>query len=247
MDVEKLATVFVELADTLVDDFDVYDLLHKLATRCVELLDAAAAGLLLTADGGQLELVVSSSEQAQLVELFQLQHLEGPCVDCFRSGEPVTVPNLDEAQDRWPSFAPAATRRGFTSVTALPMRLRGEVIGALNMFGVAGSSPVSDEQIPIAQALADASTIAILQHRLAHDRQVVNEQLQHALNSRIAVEQAKGVLSARLGMSTDEAFEVLRTHARTTRRRLTRVAEEVAQGDWSAFAAVPGEHQPLDR
>jgi GAF domain-containing protein len=242
MDVDKLATVFVELADTLVDDFDVYDLLHTLAVRSVQLLDASAAGLLLTADGGQLELVVASSEQAQLVELFQLQHLEGPCVDCFHSGQPVTVPHLDEAQERWPSFAPAATRAGFTSVMALPMRLRGEVIGALNMFGVAGASAISDKQIPIPQALADAATIAILQHRLAHDRQVVNEQLQHALNSRIAIEQAKGVLSAQLGTSTDEAFEALRVHARTNRRRLTDVAEEVAQGNWSAFTAAPGDH-----
>jgi GAF domain-containing protein len=237
VDAEKLARVFVELADTLVDDFDVYDLLHTLATRSVEMLDATAAGLLLTADGGQLQLVVSSSEKAQLVELFQLQHREGPCVDCFQSGEPVTVQQIDEAHSRWPNFAPAASRAGFTSVMALPMRLRGQVIGALNTFGVAESAPLSEEQIPIAQALADAATIAILQHRLAHDKQVVNEQLQVALNSRIAIEQAKGVLSARLNKTTDEAFEVLRLHARSTRRRLTDLAEDVAQGNWSDFSA----------
>jgi GAF domain-containing protein len=235
MDPQKLAEVFVELADTLVDDFDVYDLLHTLTNQCVELLDAEAAGLLLTADDGQLQLVVSSSERAQLIELFQLQHDEGPCVDCFRSGKPVAIAHLDDANSRWPRFAPAATNAEFTSVIALPMRLRGEVIGALNMFGVADGPPVTDEVIPVAQALADASTIAILQHRIARSRQVVNEQLQVALNSRIAIEQAKGVLSARLDKTTDEAFEVLRLHARSARRRLTEVAEEVASGDWTAF------------
>jgi GAF domain-containing protein len=231
VDAEKLAEAFVELADTMVDDFDVLDLLHVLATRCVDLLDAAAAGLLLTENGSELQLVVSSSERAQLVELFQLQHDEGPCVDCFHSGESVSNDRLDQAQTRWPTFAPAATNAGFVSVIALPMRLRGQVIGALNLFGTTDSAPISEQHIRIAQAMADTATIAILQDRLARSRSVVNEQLQVALNSRITIEQAKGVLSARLGISVDEAFEALRSHARSTRRKLTEVAEEVAQGN----------------
>jgi GAF domain-containing protein len=235
MDSQKLANVFVELADTLVDDFDVLDLLHLLTTRCVDLLSAAAAGLLLTENGGELRLVVSSSEQAQLVELFQLQHHEGPCVDCFHSGEPVGTDRLDQAEERWPSFAPAAAAAGFASVIALPMRLRGQVIGALNLFGTAHGAPVSHEHLGLAQAMADTATIAILQERLARSRQLVTEQLEFALNSRIVIEQAKGVLSERLGIGTDEAFEVLRSHARSTRHRLTEVAEEAAQGKWTAY------------
>ncbi|MGH3812824.1 MAG: GAF domain-containing protein, partial [Pseudonocardiaceae bacterium] len=163
MDSQKLAAVFVELADTMVDDFDVLDLLHVLTTRCVDLVGAAAAGLLLTENSSDLRLVVSSSERAQLVELFQLQHHEGPCVDCYQSGEPVITDRLEQAEDRWPNFAPAAIAAGFASVIALPMRLRGQVIGALNLFGTAHTAPVSEEHIRIAQAMADTATIAILQ------------------------------------------------------------------------------------
>jgi GAF domain-containing protein len=239
VDSEKLAAVFVELADTLVDDFDPLDLLHLLATRCVELLGAAGAGLLLTEDGGDLRMVVSSSDQARLLELFQLQNEEGPCLDCFHTGQPVIEPALDRAEPRWPNFAPAAVDAGFVSVVALPMRLRGQVIGALNLFGTSDHAPVREEHLPIAQSLADASTIAIIQDRLTRNRTLVNEQLQVALNSRVAIEQAKGVLSARLGIGTDEAFELLRTHSRSSRLRLTEIAEDVASGYWEAYVSDP--------
>lgn len=237
MDSAKLAAVFVELADTLVDDFDVLDLLHVLASRSVELLGAAAAGLLLTDDGDELKLVVSSTERAQLMELFQLQNDEGPCLDCYDSGEPVLVPRLEDAQERWPNFARAANDSGFTSVVALPMRLRGRTIGGLNLFGTGDTPPVRNEDLPTAQSLADAATIAIMQGRLARGLDVVNEQLQTALNSRVVIEQAKGALSRHLSISTEAAFEILRSRARSTRRRLSDVAEDVAQGDLSEFTA----------
>lgn len=237
MDSEKLAAVFVELADTLVDDFDVLDTLHVLTTRCVELLGAAAAGLLLTDDGEELRLVVSSTEQAQLLEMFQLEHAEGPCLDCYYAGQPVFVPRLEQAQDQWPSFAPAATSAGFTSVIALPMRLRRQIIGGLNLFGTGDTPPIRQEDLPTAQSLADAATIAILQNRLIRGRDVVAEQLQTALNSRVVVEQAKGVLSSHLSISPDAAFQALRSRARSTRRRLTDVAAAVVAGDLSEFAA----------
>jgi GAF domain-containing protein len=238
-----LAAVFIELADTLVDEFDVYDLLHVLTNRCVDLIGAEAAGLLLTENGDGLRVVVSSSEQAQLVELFQLQHEQGPCVDCYHSGEPVITDHLDQAEERWPDFAPAATAAGFVRVIALPMRLRGRVIGALNLFGTADSPAVDEQHIRIAQAMADAATITILQDRLTRSRRVLNEQLQVALNSRTIIEQAKGVLAARLDVSTDEAFEVLRSRARSTRRHLTEVADEVANGKWTAFVGDPPRRQ----
>ena len=227
MDPEKLAHAFVELADTLVDDFDVFDLLHVLASRCVDLLGVTAAGLLLVDDRGQLRVAVSSSESARLLELYQLQNDEGPCLDSYRTGTPIAVERLDQAQQRWPRFAPAALDRGFGSVLALPMRLRGKAIGGLNLFGDPRTAPFEGWAIPIAQSLADVATISLLQDRLARHRDLVTEQLQTALNSRVMIEQAKGVLAARLDVGTDEAFELLRGRAREDRRRLVEVAEEV--------------------
>lgn len=239
MDSEKLAAVFVELADTLVDDFDVLDLLHVLADRSVQLLGASAAGLMVTDDDGELRLVVSSSEQARLMELFQLQNDEGPCLDCYRSGRPVSVPRLEDEYDRWPNFGRVAAAAGFSSVVALPMRLRGQSIGGLNLFGTTDSPPVDDADLPIAQSLADAATIAILQDRLARGREILNQQLQVALSSRVAIEQAKGVLARHLGVSPEGAFEVLRGRARGSRRRLGELADEVARGDLTLFSPDP--------
>jgi len=237
MDSQKLAAVFVELADTLVDDFDVFDTLHILTTKSVELLDVAAAGLLLTDEGDDLRLVVSSTEQARLLEVFQLDHAEGPCVDCYHTGRPVLEPRLEDARDRWPNFAGTATSAGFNSVIALPMRLRRQVIGGLNLFGTGDTRPIGDEDVRIAQSLADAATIAILQDRVARGRSIVNEQLQTALNTRVVVEQAKGVLSSHLSVTPDAAFEVLRSRARSTRRRLSDVAGAVVAGDLTEFTA----------
>jgi GAF domain-containing protein len=242
MDAERLAVTFVDLADTLVDEFDVHDLLYTLASRCVELLGAGAAGILLAENGNDLRLVVSTSERAQLVELFQIQSDEGPCLDCFRSGEAVAAERREDAEERWPNFAAAAAEQGFARVMALPMRLRGQVVGALNLFATADSPPVIEPLVPIAQAMADVATIAILQDRLARSRTVINEQLQEALTSRILIEQAKGILAASLDVSTDVAFELLRQRARSTRRRLADLAQETIHGGWESFAT-----EQLDR
>lgn len=230
METEKLAQAFVRLADTLVDDFDVLDVLHTLTTQCAELLDAAAVGLLLADSEGTLRVTVASTESARLLDLFQLQNDEGPCLECYHGGEPVGTARLDAAESRWPRFAAAAVAEGYTTVLALPLRLRGEVIGALNVFGDARDVPLSADEIPVAQALADVATIAILTDRLARDRNLLNEQLQVALNSRVAIEQAKGALANQLGIGTDQAFVLVRDRARSTRRRLVEVAEEVVRG-----------------
>ncbi|HWL98168.1 MAG TPA: GAF and ANTAR domain-containing protein [Nocardioidaceae bacterium] len=229
MDTEKLAATFIDLADTLVDDFDVLDLLYVLVTRCEELWGLAAAGLLLSDDQNRLRVAVASNESARLLEIFQIQYDEGPCLECYHTGGPVSANDLDSADGRWPRFAPAATAAGFVAVHALPMRLRGEVIGALNLFSDSRVPPISEQEIPIAQALADVATIAILQDRLARSRETLAEQLQGALNSRIAIEQAKGALALHLGINPEQAFELLRERARSTRRRLTEVAAEVVQ------------------
>jgi GAF domain-containing protein len=228
VDTEQLAKTFVNLADTLVDDFDVLDLLSVLTSRCVELLGAAAAGLLLADEQGRLRVTVASSERARLLDLFQLKNDEGPCLECFHTGRPVAA-SLEESQAAWPRFATAAQAEGFVNVLALPLRLRREVVGALNLFGDSNSLPISEREIPIAQALADAATIAILHERLLRSRDLLAEQLQFALNSRVVIEQAKGVLIAQLGVGPDAAFESLRGRARGTRRRLIEVAEEVVR------------------
>ena len=224
----QLADVFVELADTLVDDFDVIEFLHVLAERCVELLGVSAAGLLITDQQGALQLVAASSERTRLLELFQLQTDQGPCVDCFRTGEPVSVTDLPAA-GRWPRFSAAAAEVGFAAVHALPMRLRDEVIGALNLFD---TEPVelNSGTLRIGQALADVATIGLLQQRAIHRRDVLTEQLQTALSSRILIEQAKGVLAERHHLDLDTAFTLLRSGARSRSRRLSDLAQAIVDG-----------------
>jgi GAF domain-containing protein len=246
MDIGRLASTFVSLADNLVDDFDVLDLLHVLATECAELLDASAVGLMLADSQGELRVAVASNESALLLDLFQIQNDEGPCLECYRSGDPVSARALATAQERWPRFASAAMEQGFTAVLALPLRLRGDTIGALNIFGDSNGSALSEDNVPIAQALADTATITILQDRLARDRNLLTEQLQFALDSRVVLEQAKGALANEFDVDTAAAFEMLRERARSSRRRLADVAAEVMHRgaqDWSDPPATsrPGE------
>jgi GAF domain-containing protein len=231
----QLAGVFVEMADTLVDEFDVIEFLHALAERCVQLLGVSAAGLLLTDGQGTLQLVAASSERTRLLELFQLQTDQGPCVDCFRTGQQVSVADLS-ASRQWPQFTAAAAEVGFVAVHALPMRLRSEVIGALNLFDAA-PGPLDADRLRLGQALADVATIGLLQQRAIRDRQIVTEQLQTALNSRVLIEQAKGVLAERLQVGMDEAFTLLRRVARDGNQRLGELAQAVVDGSSQIVAA----------
>jgi GAF domain-containing protein len=224
----KLADVFVEMADTLVDDFDVIDFLHVLTERCVQLLGISAAGLLLTDQRDTLQVVAASSERTRLLELFQLQTDQGPCVDCFRTGQPVSVADLPSA-GRWPRFTAAAAEVGFAAVHAVPMRLRTEVIGALNFFDTHPGA-LDEGQLRIGQALADVATIGLLQQRAIRRREALTEQLQTALNSRVLIEQANGVLAERLHLDVAEAFTLLRGGARSRNRRLSELAQAVVDG-----------------
>jgi transcriptional regulator with GAF, ATPase, and Fis domain len=223
MDPELLAGTFVDLADTMVADFDVIDFLHILTDRSATLLAVSAAGVMLADPRGELRVAAASSEAAGLIELFQIQNDEGPCLDCFRTAQPVTAADLTGPGQRWPQFAAAAAREGFRSVEALPMRLRNEVIGALNLFRAA-PEPLSQADLRIGQALADVATIGLLQERAVRRMETVAEQLQGALNSRVVVEQAKGKLAERLSIDMDEAFGILRDHARNSNQRLTDLA-----------------------
>lgn len=224
-----LVSAFVDMADTLVDDFDVVDLLHGLARHCVELLGAAAAGLLLTDQRGGLQVVATSDERARLLELFQLQADEGPCLEAYHTGQIVQVDDLAMAEQRWPAFVREALAEGFRSVQAVPMRLRGNVIGALNLFG-AGAGPLAQHDLAIARALADTATIGILQERALRRSEVLTEQLQTALSHRVVIEQAKGLLFHAAHISTGEAFEHLRAYSRNNNVRLSTVAEQLLNG-----------------
>ena len=235
-----LARTMVQLADNLVVDFDIVDLLTLLADRCVEILDVDAAGLMLIGPGpgDEARVVASSSEVMRVLELFELQAAEGPCFDCLRSGEPVIDGDLAIATSRWPRFAVEATAAEFRSATAVPMRLRSSVLGALNLFR-REAGPMTDEDVAIAQAFADIATIAIVQHRGATEASRLNENLTHALTSRIAIEQAKGVLAERTGVGMAEAFDRLRRHARNHNLRLADLARSVIDGETPDTALDP--------
>lgn len=223
---DRLAQVLVEVADTLVDEFDLIEFLQRVTTHASDLVAARASGLMLADHRGRLRLMAASDERAEMLELFQVQADEGPCQDCYRAGQPVINTDLQHAQDRWPQFAPQAVAAGFKAVHAFPMRLRGQVIGALNMFGP-HAGPMDDADVSLIQALADIATIGLLQERAISRGELLTEQLQSALNTRIVIEQAKGALAQLHGESPDEAFARLRTYARAHGLRLGAVAHSV--------------------
>ena len=224
----RLAEVFVEVADTLVDEFDLMKLLQMVTTHTSELVLADSAGLLLADHHGRLQLMAASDERAEMLELYQVQAEEGPCQDCYRHGEPVIDADLARADKIWPHFAPRAVAAGFRSVHAFPLRLRQTVIGALNLFGnEVGTMTLADARV--IQALADIATIGLLQERTIRRGEVLTEQLQSALNSRVVIEQAKGVLAQIHGVNTDEAFNLLRSYARSHQQRLGEVAQAITE------------------
>jgi GAF domain-containing protein len=223
---ERLAEVFVEVADTLVDDFDLIDFLRTVTARAAELVNVATVGLLLADGHGQLQFMAASDERTRLLELFQLQHHEGPCLDAFQTGTAVVNADLRRATPRWPVFAPRAARLGFRSVHAIPLRLRSRVIGAMNLIGT-DTGGLEPDDVAIVQALADVATIGLLQEQAIHRAEILTEQLQGALNSRVVIEQAKGALARTHCIDVDAAFTLLRTYTRNHNRKLAEVAHTV--------------------
>ncbi|GLZ29329.1 transcriptional regulator [Lentzea sp. NBRC 105346] len=228
MSAENLAETFVELADTLVADFDPVEFAHLLADRCVDTLGVDAAGILLVDHRGELQVLGASSERARLLELLELQHHKGPCMESYRTQQRVTA-DVTEAARRWPEFTSAAVAAGFGAVHAVPMRLRAQAIGALNLFTVAARR-LGESTVRVAQAMADVATIGLLQARIISHQELLAEQLQRALQSRVFIEQAKGVLAERLHVDVDQAFGILRRYARGHNQYLSSVAEAVVAG-----------------
>jgi GAF domain-containing protein len=180
----------------------------------------------------------SSGPTVQILELLEQQSEEGPCPDCYRSGEPLLDQTLADARDRWPHFAPGALEAGFRSVHALPLRFRGQAFGALNLYSVS-KAPLQDSEVRAAQALADLATVTIVQHRALSEAQLLNDQLQHALNSRIAIEQAKGMIAGLHGVGMDTAFSLLRRYAHDNAMGLTAIAVDIVSGTLSGVEIDP--------
>lgn len=224
---DRLLDIFVTLADTLVDDFDVVDLLQTLVETCESTFDVSAAALLLDSGDGGLDLVASTNHESRTVEMIVLAAEEGPCVDAFRTGAPVAVPDLREGSG-WGRFRRAGLDNGFTSVHALPMRLRQNSIGALTLFE-SDASRLEERDIRAAQALADVATIGILQDRAMRESEEVRGQLQNALSSRIVIEQAKGVVAYTHDLDMDEAFRRIRGYARDARQPISEVARAIVE------------------
>ena len=223
----RLATVFVEVADTLIDEFDVIEFLQMLTERVAGFFPTGEAGLMLGDQGGRLNFVAASNESARLMELIQLQYNDGPCLEAFQTGRPVTNVDLDRASGRWPEFAPAAAEAGFQSVHAFPLRLRKEVVGAMSVF--AGASALDESDTLIVQSLADVAVIGLLQERAIRRGEVLSEQLQTALTSRVIIEQAKGIIAQARGVTPDEAFRLIRAYARSNNQLLKNVTTAIVR------------------
>jgi GAF domain-containing protein len=228
-DQQRLIETLVSLADTLVDEYDVIDFMQTLAERSVELVGVSAAGIMLADAAGRLHHVACSSEQMRLVEVLELQLEEGPCFDAFHQRTFVRSDSSPDACARWPRFGPRAREAGFVAVSAVPLRLRGQAVGALNLFS-ADEGAIDDDDLAVVQAMADIATIGILQERLLHDQHVLSSQLETALESRVVIEQAKGVVAERNGIGVDEAFALIRGMARATNHLLVDTAKGIVDG-----------------
>jgi GAF domain-containing protein len=239
----RINTAFVTVADTLTTDFDVVDLLHTLVEECTQILGIDTGGLMLADPEGNLQLMTSTSESADLVEVMQLAASAGPCIDCFTSGNAVSVPNIEESGGRWPGFREAALEQGFHSAHATPMKLRGQIIGTMNLFSTSPGE-VSPRDAAVAQALADVATIGILQERLIREGHVIAEQLHVALDSRIIIEQAKGIIAHSLSVDMPEAFSVLRNYARGNNFTIRSVAEKISDRTLTAQGMIAATQRP---
>lgn len=232
----RVLDAVVSIVDSLLDDFDVVDLLTGLTERCIELLDIEAAGFLLADPLNKLRLLAATSEQTRELELFQLQADEGPCVDCYSTGRPVSVADIQGASQLWPQFVPAAVDAGFASVHAVPMRAAGIVLGALGLFGT-HRGELNDADLLVGQTLTHIACVAILQEH-APTPSAVMPQLRSALTGRVVVEQAKGLLRELLDVSVENAFRLLRTYARANGEHLTDVARRLMTDRYSRLLIV---------
>jgi GAF domain-containing protein len=238
-----VTATLIRLADSLIEDFDVIDVLNELTHDCVRLLRISAAGLLLKGPLEELHVVAASSEQSRLLELLQIHRNQGPCLDCYRTGQATSVPDLAAQAERWPVFADAALGSGYRSVHAVPLRLRNQIIGTLNLFDTRIGS-LSATSFRLAQALADMATITILQEQALRDSEQLADQLKEALVSRIVLEQAKGIVAERGGLTLEDAFQIIRNYGRNRNLQLRTVSEGIVGGTIDATAMLESRNKP---
>ena len=229
----SVSAAFVAIANSLAEDYDAVDLFTGLTTHCADLLDVASAALLLADERGVLHVMAASSDATRDLETFQLQRQEGPCLDCHHDGSAILVPDLATERARWPVFVPAAIAAGFGAVHAVPMRLRDVVLGTLGLFSTR-PGVLNAEDVDLAQALAHVASVALVADKALSDKAAINEQLQRALQSRVILEQAKGVLAERGGLEMAEAFAVLRRHARDHNQKLSELAHSLVSRELPA-------------
>lgn len=239
---QQLVETFVTLTDTLVSDYDIVDLLQSLVDNAIELFDASAAGIMLTDNLDELEVVASTSERSGFIGLMQLEAGEGPCVEAFTSGRTVSVESPEQMQIRWPRFAAASADLGYASVHCTPLRLRGTTIGSMNLFRETSGELNTQDAVAL-RALTDVATISILQHRAVEQADLVQTQLQHALDSRVVVEQAKGFLANTHQVDMETAFTMLRSYARSHQARIADTARDVV----ARIVVIPEPHAAADR
>jgi hypothetical protein len=232
----RVLNAVVALVDSLLEDFDVVDLLTTLTQHCVELLDVAAVGILLGNPLQQLRLLAATSEQARELEVFQLQADEGPCLDCYATGQTISVADLQAATTRWPRFVPVAVEAGFASVHAVPMRAAGIVLGALGLFGTSPGE-LGEADLLVGQTLSHVACVAIVQEHPPTPSTVMPP-LRTALTNRVIVEQAKGLLHEMLDVSVEDAFHLLRTYARVNGEHLTELARRLMTDRYSRLLLV---------
>lgn len=225
---QDIIATMTRLADTLVTDYDEFELLGDLGDSCVRILDADSAGVSLR-DDSRLEFVTATSETMELIELFQIDREEGPCQDAFHTGRHVEAPDLDAVHDRWPRWTPRAIELGFRAADAFPLRLRDDAIGALNVYSKRDRR-LNEQDVALGRAFADIATVGLLQQRAISERERVRDQLQHALDSRVVIEQAKGIVAERHGLQMDQAFERIRTHSRSHNSRLATTVRDIVDG-----------------
>lgn len=239
----RVTQAFVALAGGLTQSGEPLALVEQLTGYCADLLDVASAGLLLADSRGLLSVVAASTANTRRLEAFQAQSAEGPCHDCYTTGAPVLIADLTVHHARWPHFVPAALQAGFVSVHAVPMRMHDHTLGALNLFS---SSPgtLNDQDVSLAQALADVASVALVQDRNATSRDALNTQLQTALNSRVLIEQAKGLLAQSGDLDMANAFTLLRKYARDHNLKINDVAQALVSRGLSAATVL---HQLQER
>lgn len=226
----RIIDTLVELADILVTPFEPDDLLYRLVDSCLEVLDAQAAGVLLRDQSGELRAVTATSRDVKELEVFEVALSEGPSYEAFRSGEQVAVDDLANHGHEWPNITSAAQRQGFAACYGFPLRWHDDTVGALNVFLTAAQAPMSMSDQRAGRGLADIATIALLQGQRSSEADARTEQLQQALDNRVLIEQAKGLLGERHGLGAREAFERLRRYCRGHNLSLHQAAQEILEG-----------------